>query len=59
MANGSPNLMAKLSRGFTMGWIGFALQSVPLICALMKIHATTQRKSQDVEAAKGAKEAGS
>ena len=35
-----PPLTAKLSGGFTMVWVGYALHSVPLVCALMKIHFT-------------------
>jgi len=35
-----PHLMAGLSNGFTMVWVGYAFHSIPLVCALAKIHVT-------------------
>lgn len=36
--NNGPHLMAGLSNGFTMVWVGYAFHSIPLVCALAKIH---------------------
>jgi len=34
----APHLIAELSNGFTMVWVGYAFHSIPLVCALAKIH---------------------
>jgi len=36
-----PHLIAELSNGFTMVWVGYAFHSIPLVCALAKIHVTS------------------
>jgi len=36
----APHLIAELSNGFTMVWVGYAFHSIPLVCALAKIHIT-------------------
>ena len=36
----APHLIAELSNGFTMVWVGYAFHSIPLVCALAKIHVT-------------------
>ena len=38
-ANG-PHLIAGVSNGFTMVWVGYAFHAIPLVCALAKIHVT-------------------
>lgn len=38
--DGNGRLVAELSNGFTMVWVGYALYLVPLICAFAKIYAT-------------------
>jgi len=35
-----PRLIAEISNGFTMVWVGYAFHSIPLVCALAKIHVT-------------------
>ena len=35
-----PHLIAQLSNGFTMVWVAYAFHSIPLVCALAKIHVT-------------------
>ena len=35
-----PHLIAELSNGFTMVWVGYAFHSIPIVCALAKIHVT-------------------
>jgi len=34
------HLIAGLSNGFTMVWVGYVFHSIPLVCALAKIHIT-------------------
>lgn len=36
----APHLIAELANGFTMVWVGYAFHSIPLVCALAKIHIT-------------------
>ena len=36
----APHLIAGISNGFTMVWVGYAFHSIPLGCALAKIHVT-------------------
>jgi hypothetical protein len=36
----APHLIAGISNGFTMVWVGYAFHSIPLVCALAKIHVT-------------------
>lgn len=38
-ANG-PHLIAEIANGFTMVWVAYAFHSIPLVCALAKIHVT-------------------
>jgi len=44
-ANG-PHLIAGISNGFTMVWVGYAFHSIPLVCALAKIHVTAAPPSK-------------
>ncbi|KAF9651388.1 hypothetical protein BDM02DRAFT_3154396 [Thelephora ganbajun] len=41
-----PHLIAELSNGFTMVWVGYAFHSIPLVCALAKIHVTAAPPSK-------------
>lgn len=34
----APDLIAGLSNGFTMVWVGYVFHAIPLVCALAKIH---------------------
>ena len=34
------HLIAGLSNGFTMVWVGYVFHAIPLVCALAKIHIT-------------------
>jgi len=42
----APHLMAGLSNGFTMVWVGYTFHAVPLVCALAKIHVTAAPPSK-------------
>ena len=41
-----PHLIAGLSNGFTMVWVGYAFHAIPLVCALAKIHVTASPPSK-------------
>ncbi|TFY63996.1 hypothetical protein EVG20_g6100 [Dentipellis fragilis] len=40
----APQLVASTNNGFTMVWVGYAFQAVPLICALARLHVTSGGK---------------
>lgn len=42
----APHLMAGLSNGFTMVWVGYAFHAIPIVCALAKIHVTAAPPSK-------------
>jgi len=44
-ANG-PHLIAEIANGFTMVWVAYAFHSIPLVCALAKIHVTAAPPSK-------------
>jgi len=37
----APAIIAEISNGFIMVWVGYAFHAVPLVCALAKLHITT------------------
>jgi len=36
----APQLIAEISNGFIMVWVGYAFHAIPIVCALVKIHVT-------------------
>jgi len=40
----APQLIAQISNGFTMVWVGYAFYAVPVICVLARLHVTAGGK---------------